>query len=231
MNAWLTGLGRRRPSRRTLFVGAAVVYVQAMLSAGYALFAPVTITDPLVLIYPWLWIDVAFAAVLLMSIPAVPARRRRVGIAVGLAYFGLLAAVGGLVSPGHAFHGHLHDFGWRLAWPLPPGWGPMPIYAGEWIGLALVPYKVVGYAALAYLVAATVVDAVGSPLAGVVGLFSCVSCTWPVVGTVLTSVFGSTSIVAATAMARPYGTSTVVFLSAIGLLLYRPAIGSAVPGR
>lgn len=213
-----------RPGRSTLLRTAAVLYVEGMLTAGYVLFAPVRITDPLVLLYPWVWINVGLLAVAGTTVTPSPTRRRRAAIALGVAYFVVLAAVGGLATLGHTFHGHGHVFGPRIAWPLPPGWGPMVIYGGEWVGLAVVPYKVVGYASLAYLVYATVLDAAGSALAGAVGLFSCVSCAWPVVGTVLTSLLGSSSAVATAAANQPYGTSTLVFLSAVGLLYYRPLL-------
>jgi hypothetical protein len=121
---------------------------------------------------------------------------------------------------------HTHATGARIAWELPPGWGPAVLYGGGLVRLALIPYKLAGYAALAYLVYATVLDTAGSAVSGVVGLFSCVSCTWPIVGTVVSGIFGGTSAIAAVATSESYGLSTLVFVSAVGLLYYRPSFGS-----
>jgi len=66
------------------------------------------------------------------------------------------------------------------------------------------------------------VETAGSAWAGMIGLFSCVSCTWPVLGTVLASAVGSSSVVVVFAVNQPYAASTLVFLSALGLLLWRP---------
>jgi len=108
---------------------------------------------------------------------------------------------------------------------LPPGYSPRLFYDGGVISLTLAPYKVVGYGALAYLVYVTVLDAAGTALSGVVGLFSCISCTWPVIGTIAAGVFGSSSALATAAMNQAYPLSTLVFLSAVALLWWRPRVG------
>ena len=105
---------------------------------------------------------------------------------------------------------------------MPPGWGPALLYGGSLVQVSLIPFKAIGYLALSYLIYATVLDAAGSALAGVVGLFSCVSCTWPILGTIVTGVFGGASAVAVVATNQPYGASTLVFLSAVALLSWRP---------
>ena len=88
--------------------------------------------------------------------------------------------------------------------------------------MTLIPYQVVGYATLAYLVYARVLEATGTAITGLLGLFSCVSCAWPVVGTAVAAVFGSGSAVYAFALAESYGLSTAVFVSAVALLTWRP---------
>jgi hypothetical protein len=117
---------------------------------------------------------------------------------------------------------HGESLGARIAW-LPPGWGPTLVYSGSALTVSLFPFKVLGYAALAYLVTATVLDTANAGLAGLLGLFSCVSCTWPVAATVLTGVFGGTSAAASVATNQPYGLSTVVFVSSVLLLTWRPS--------
>ncbi|MDX1745694.1 MAG: hypothetical protein R3324_07135, partial [Halobacteriales archaeon] len=172
---------------------------------------------------PFFWINVALLVFASTAPPPASRRRYVLAGAVCVGYFLLLAGVGGVITPGHAVHGHAHATGLRIAvTSLPPGWAPALLYGGAWLNLALLPFKVIGYAALAYLVGVTVLDAAGSAVAGVVGVFSCVSCTWPVLGTVLAGVFGGASAVAGVAMTEPYGASTLVFLTAVGLLAWRP---------
>ena len=212
----------RRPSARSLGVAAAVLWMETVVVGWYVLYESVRITDPLVLVYPLVWINASLLALWVTDAPDASRRLRLLGGTLGIGYFLVLASVGGMVSPGHAFHGHAHDFGLSVAWPLPPGWGPMITYAGDLIGVAFIPYKVVGYATLAYLVYATVLETAGSVWAGAVGLFSCISCTWPVLGTILASAFGSSAAVVVFAAEQPYAASTLVFLSAVALLLWRP---------
>mgnify|MGYP000365615809 CR=1 FL=1 len=98
------------------------------------------------------------------------------------------------------------------------------LYDGAVLRVVLEPYKEVGYLALAYLVYVTVLDAAGAAVSGMVGLFSCVSCTWPILGTVAAGLFGGTSALAAVALGHAYGLSTLVFLSSVGLLWWRPTL-------
>ncbi len=212
-----------RPSRLLTLGIVGLVVLELSLIGLYIRFSSGTITDPLILVYPFLWINVSVWAVLTTAPPSGSTRHRRIAGAIAVGYFLLLASVGGLVNLGHAFHGHTHASSLRIVLTtLPPGWSPAILYGGPLIGLALLPFKVIGYLALAYLVYVTLLDAAGSVVSGLIGLFSCVSCTWPVLGTVVTGVFGGTSAVALVAMNRPYGVSTLVFLSAVALLYWRP---------
>lgn len=216
---------RVRRGRITALAIAAVLFVEGLAILMYLLFANARITDPLILVYPFVWVNVGLGAILATTPPPTSTRRRRGALVVGIGYFLALGIAGGLVSPGHAFHGHSHGSGFRIAMTtLPPGWAPTVLYAGDLVNLSLIPFKVIGYIALAYLVYVTVLETAGSAFAGIVGLFSCVSCTWPILGMVVTGVFGSTSALAVAATNQPYGLSTLVFLSAVGLLYWRPFV-------
>lgn len=215
---------RLRPSPRATVGLAALVVLQLLLLAIF-LNSPVVgeVIDPVqyavVLLQPLVWIDVGLLAVLTTDPPGASARRRRLGLAVAAGYFLVLAYFGGIVGSGT---------GTGLAgvnWLLPPGYSPRLFYDGAVVGLAIEPYKLVGYGALAYLVYVTVLDAAGAAFSGVVGLFSCVSCTWPIVGTVAASLFGGGSALATAAMNQAYPLSTLVFLSAVALLWWRPSFG------
>ena len=209
-----------RPRRETLAVGAVVCNTELLFVLAYLFVSDATITNPLYLLLPFVWTNVALWAVWRTDLDWSASRRHRwLAAAVGVGYFLVLAWVGGVIGymPGIADGASA-----SVSWGLAPGWGPV-VNASLWgLMVTAFPYKVVGYAALAYLVAATVLDAAGSVVSGFVGLFSCVSCTWPVLGTVLTGVFGGSSAVVAFATGQPYGASTIVFLSAVALLRWRP---------
>ena len=214
---------RFRPGRAQALVGSAVVGAEVLAVVGYLLFADVRVTDPLILVYPLVWINVGLWAVWRTRPPAAGRRRRLAVGAVALAYLGVLAAVGGVIGWGHLAHGHDHAPSIRVAYAtLPPGFGPAVLAAAGGFSLTLLPYQVVGYAALAYLVYARVLEATGTAISGLLGLLSCVSCAWPVLGTALAAVFGSGSAVYAFALSQSYGLSTLVFLSAVALLRWRP---------
>ncbi|WP_336034442.1 DUF7546 family protein [Halobacterium yunchengense] len=208
-------LDRFRPGKSTLLYGALLVNGELALVLLYFALTSSVPTDPLLLAYPFVWINAALWGVSRVDLPSASRRQYAVALAVAVAYFLLLGGLGGL----YMLHGH--GLGSRIAW-LSPGWGPVLVYSGAELTVSLFPYKVVGYGALAYLVAVTILDAARTGVAGLLGLLSCVSCTWPVAATVLTGAFGSASAVATAAQNEPYGLSTVVFVSSVLLLVWRP---------
>ncbi|WP_336136816.1 DUF7546 family protein [Natronomonas amylolytica] len=212
-------LGRRLPTRR-LGWGALLLNVQLVSIVAYYALTTAEPTEPRYALYGLLWVNLGAAAIYATDPPQPPgfATRRRAA-ALAAAYFGLLAVFGGIVSTG------LGDAatGVRIAW-LPPGWGPAFVYGGEYVVVAAMPAFLVGYAALAYLVYVTLLEAAGSAIAGVLGLFSCVSCTWPILAGIATSAFGGAGILGAAALNAFYDLSTAVFVLTLGLLYWRPGI-------
>ncbi|WP_134669102.1 DUF7546 family protein [Halorussus marinus] len=209
------------PDRDALLWAGLVVNTEIILTAAYLLVADVTVTEWRYLVYPFVWINLSALAVGRTDLVAESSRARYVGAAIGAGYLLVLASVGGLVSPGVGVD---HALGWRVAW-LPPGWGPALVYSGTAVQLTLMPYKVVGYLTLAYLVYASVLDAAGSAVSGLLGLVSCVSCTWPVLASVAGAVAGSGTAVAAAASEWSYLLGTVAFAVTVGLLVWRPTVG------
>ncbi|MDL0120720.1 ABC transporter ATP-binding protein [Halobacterium salinarum] len=206
-----------RPSRETLLTWAAVLNGELVAVLLYFALTTATPTDTVAIVYPFVWINVAVWAVRRVGVPSVASRRQAaVAAGVGVGYFLLLGGVGGLYMLQGA------GLGARVAW-LSPGWGPALVYSGTAVTVSLIPFKLVGYATLAYLVAAAVADAARTGVAGLVGLASCVNCAWPVLGTLLAGLFGSTSAAVTIAESDPYGVSTVVFVSSVVVLLWRPS--------
>jgi hypothetical protein len=219
-----------RPDRETLIAIGLLLNTQAAIMLGYLLATDAIITQPRYLIYPWLWINAAVLAVWKTDLASAPKATRLLGMVLAGGYFLLLAVAAGIVGPNGGFvatitgtaGSGMEATGFSLHW-LPPGSGPALIYQGTVLRAALLPYEVIGYAALSYLVYAGILETAGSTLSGVIGLFSCVSCAWPILGGAVTAVFGSGSAIAVAASTWPQDISTVVFLSAVVLLYWRPS--------
>ena len=209
------------PSRRRLAAYALLLNLQGVGVVLYYAFSSATPTEPRYVVYGLLWVNVGLLAVRAADPPAGAAfGERRRALAVAAAYFGVLAVLGGLVGTGLG----ADATGLRVAW-LTPGWGPALVYGGHAVAFVLMPAYVIGYLALSYLVYVTVLDAAGSALGGLLGLVSCVSCTWPVLVTVASTAFGGAGLLAASAAEVPYDLSTAVFLVTVALLYWRPGFG------
>lgn len=190
----MSGALTARPRRETVGVLAALTLAELAALAAYLASVPVAITSSRYLLYPFVWLNVGAIAVWRVS----PGP----------------AAVSGVVAVGTGSGVTVH-------WALPPGWGPMVMgYVGP-LRVAAAPYRIGGYLALAYLVYATLADAEASLVGGLVGVFTCVSCTLPVVAAVVSSLAGG-AVAVGTASALSYDAATAVFVLAVGLLAWRP---------
>lgn len=205
--------------RRALLYAAVVANTLVLLLLMYA----VTSSSPVTSIwaYPVVWFAVGTWALLWVSPSATDRRTRWVAGTVAVGYFFVLAFVGGLFGPSGGVATGLSV----QTTDLPPGWNPAILYAGETIRLALIPYTLFGYAVLSYLVYATAIEAKSAVAGGIIGLFSCVSCTLPVVASILGGVLGGAGAVTAAASSLTYGVGTAVFVVTVLLLSFRPGIG------
>ncbi|MFB6179703.1 MAG: hypothetical protein ABEI77_08275 [Halorientalis sp.] len=215
---------RFRPDTETLLWGAIVCNLELLLLAAYALQSGGRLTSlggVRYWLYPLVWINVGLWAVLKTRPVASNTRNRVLAIGLGVGYFLVLAFVGGL------FKGPIPGVqpGLSVRFGLPPGWGPVLVYGSSLFTATLLPYKVIGYASLAYLIYATVLDTAGSAVSGVLGLLSCVSCTWPVFATIITAIFGSGTAIAGAVYTQSYGIGTAIFVVTVGLLYWRPVFG------
>ncbi|MFC7007612.1 DUF7546 family protein [Halalkalicoccus salilacus] len=103
-----------------------------------------------------------------------------------------------------------------------PGWGPAVAYTASSAYLVVVPYLVIGYGSLAYLVYATVLKAAEAAVSGLLGLASCVGCAFPVIASLVAGLAGGSSALTAAVYAFSIDISTAVFVLAVGLLYWRP---------
>lgn len=215
-------LSRLRPDRESLLIWGAILYAEAMVVLAYVAFVgdpPSTLRYVLLLTYPFVWIDLSLWAYWRVDPPGAPRRRRAVVGAVAGGYLLVLSYFGGVVGPGA---GEVATGLRIVTYQIPPGFAPAALYSGSTLSVNLIPFKVVGYLALAYLLYVTLLDAVGSAAAGVLGLFSCVSCTFPLIAGLASGLAGGSAALATTITEQSYGISTAVFVVTVLLLVWRP---------
>jgi len=85
-------------------------------------------------------------------------------------------------------------------------------FTSPWLRLYLVPFEVLGYASLAYLVYANVLDLTRSTFSGALGLVTCVGCTVPVLTPLVGVLGGPAAGLTTTAYAWSYDIGTIIFL-------------------
>jgi hypothetical protein len=186
--------------------------LEALAVVGYFAVAPGDVGAVRYVIYPFVWINAGLWAVIRTSPETSGRTLRLLGIVVGVAYFLAVMAVPGKIGLGMAA-----DVGVRVGWYV-PGWGPLVALTSPWIRLFLVPFEVIGYAGLSYLVYANALRLARGTLSGGLGLITCVGCTVPVLAPLVGLLGGPASSLTTTAYAWSYDVGTLVFLATIGLL-------------
>jgi hypothetical protein len=196
--------------------------LEGILVAGYFLATPGGVTVPRYVLYPFVWINAVLVAAYRTPLPSASPRRHLLAGVLAAVYFLLLANWAGLV--GFTVGGH-H--------PIPetvlgvtvgsgsPGWGRVRLITRVFY-VSFVPYRVIGYLGLTYLVYAAILDASGAVASGAVGLLSCLSCSFPIIASFATGLVGGLVTVMTTVVAYSIDISTVAFLASVALLYWRP---------
>lgn len=209
------------PDPMIVAVAALVLLAETAFVVVHVQTFGVGVTRPLVAFgVPFVWINASLLAVAVVR-PGPDAGRRLPAAIVAGGYLAVLAVAGGLVTWGPAGTG-----GPRVILQAVPGWSPLVVVPGAVLNLVVLPWKAIGYLALAFLVYVTVRDASGALVGGLVGLFSCVSCTFPVIAAILSSLAGGGGAAATVAYSNSYLLSTAVFVVTVGLLAWRPSAGA-----
>lgn len=196
-------------------IGLVVVQIGAIVA--YFATADVQLLSVTGALYPVLWISLSAYFVLALARRGPTVSESALAIAVGVGYFVVLMVVGGLLWPSHQLLGHHHHTsGTTLLWAS-PGWGPVVLYSNSVLQLSVIPFKIAGYGALAYGVAAAVAASSRGALAGLFGVFTCVGCLLPLAA-VVGGIFGGASTLLAT-LGGSYEFGTAVFVLTILLLL------------
>ena len=200
-----------------------LLFLELLLAIIYASSPNIVLTDPIVLVYPFIWINVGIVAVILLKPTSITLRKKIPSAFLGIMYFCILSYFSSILTLGHSFHGHVssdHNFGFGIIISsIPPGWAPAFFYTGVLVSVYIFLFQLVGYLSLSYLVYRSILRFNKSALSGLIGIFSCVSCTWPLIGTYLGGISGiSFSLIMSTH--QSYGISTLVFISTALLLFF-----------
>ena len=193
-------------------VATAVVATGALLTAiaTYLRLTDAVITTGRSLSYPVVWIVTSLTAAVWIGLTVRGRPRRWRGIAIGGGYTLVIAWLTGLLgATTGGFPLRVHA--------APPGWGPIILYDSGLLRLSIVPFKLIAYLALGYVIYALVAAHRGSIRAAAVGVFSCVSCTGPLLVAIIGAV-GGTQATTAVATAG-YDIATVALVATFGLLV------------
>lgn len=224
-------LGRLpRPRRSTVVWGMVLVNVEALFLVTYL---AVTGRSPLrsFIAFPFVWINVGLWALVRVDPPPAPPRRRRIAAVLAVAYFLVLAYVLGMIAPGEAFGGNPALGLDAVLYRVPPGWAPGLVYNGTLVHVSLLPPYVVGLVALTHLVYARILDASGLASLGLVGLFSCVGCTLPLLTAIVAGAVGASSGALLAAVAPvAYELGMVAFVVTVAVLAWQPSVGDGGAG-
>ena len=195
---------------REMIVAVAVLVGHVALIFGYIAWTNTVVESTRHVLYPVAWITLSVFLVSFFYRYGPNPRQSRIAVGVGSGYLLLLAIVGSPVGLGD---GTLSS---SVVWAT-PGWGPILLYSAGPIQGAVMPFELIGYAALSYGVACAVAASSRGLLAGVFGVFTCIGCVLPVFAAVA-GLFGGTAA-AFQPGSTGYALATGVFTATVLLFL------------
>jgi hypothetical protein len=215
-------------ARRDVRLLGVVVAAELALLGIYVLATPGDVTTPRYALYPFVWINAGIWAVFHTDVPSATRIQQVAAGLVAVVYLFVLLWFAGLVGIDPA--GNPADIVGLTIGYGSPGWERVRlVLPGAY--LTLIPYRVIGYLTLSFLVFVTLLDATEAALSGAIGLLSCISCSFPILASLSTGLFGGSAALATNVLAYSVDVSTAVFLLALALLYYRPGFGSRIGQR
>lgn len=228
-----TSLARTPPHDWPVEVQAmvAIVALETVLVVGYFAATTATVRIPRYVVYPFVWINAVVWAGMRTPLPRASRRHHVVAAVIAAGYFLLLANWSGLVVlTGGGHHGVVDSLLGVSVGAGSPGWARVRVITRT-VAVSFIPFRVIGYLGLAYLVYAAVLDVTGAVASGAIGLISCLSCSFPIVASLLTGIWGGSLTVMSTVFAYSVDVSTLAFLVSVALLYWRPGFPTFGRGR
>lgn len=173
------------------------------------------------LLIPVIWITVAVWVLWHTELSTARRMYQTIAAIVAGGYFLVLLYLSGLIGPSTPYLELLTGTsGFSVDWNQSLGWGPILLYTDDWVAIRLIPYQVIGYFALSYLVYEAILDLTRSAVGGVIGLAACPACTGPLIGLLLAGGSGGSSTVLLLGV-YAYEIATVLFVGTVALLYHR----------
>jgi hypothetical protein len=209
----------------------AAIGLETFLLVGYLVVTGATVTMPRYVVYPFVWINAVLWAGMRTPVPGGSRRHHAIAAAVAGGYFLVLGNWAGLFVLTGAGHHPVPESVLGLSFGSgSPGWARVRFITRAF-AVSFVPFRVIGYLGLAYLVYAAVLDVTSAVATGALGLLSCLSCSFPIVASAVTGVWGGSVTAMSTVFAHSVDISTLAFLASVGLLYWRPGFPSFRFGR
>jgi hypothetical protein len=207
---------------RTIRVWIALVLLEVTLLLAYFGVTSAHPTDEIrYLVYPFIWINAGLWAVFRSDANYGSRPHRLLAVSIAGVYLVTILYLSGNVGPGVAEA----PVDLRVEM-YAPGWGPMLAFTSPWLRLFLLPFEVVGYASLAYLLYVNVLDLTRGVFSGALGLVTCIGCTAPILAPLIGFLGGPATSLTTTAYQWSYDIGTLVFLLTVGLLYWSNLRGS-----
>ncbi|UWG48237.1 putative membrane protein [Halanaeroarchaeum sp. HSR-CO] len=219
MSSGYSSLNPRRFDGETVATWTLVVFTEFLLVAGFLAVSSTSVDQLRYVVYPFVWINTGLLAVSAIETTPQNWRHRAVGMTVAVGYYLVLMYAAGNLGGTPAGT----DWSLRVSM-LMPGWGPSIVAAGPTLRVSMVPFEVIGYAALSYLLYANVLRISRGLLAGALGLVTCVGCTVPILAPLIGLLGGPASGLTSTAYQYSYDVGTLLFVLTVGIL-YASATG------
>lgn len=212
------------PYLRQMTVFNLLFAAQLVAAVVYAVVFEVPVSSFRCFLIPFVWITISVMAVWYTKPASSDTKYTLLGVTISAGYFLLVLYLSGMVGPQTtSVESVTGSSGTGVEWWASLGWGPIVMYSGEWVSAAFIPYQLVGYLALAYLLYAAVLDITKSAAAGIIGLAPCPGCAAPLLTPLLAGVAGTSSAFALL-LAYTYEISTIFFVGAVTLLYWRPTL-------
>lgn len=204
----------------TLTVVNLVISLQLVGAVTYTVLTGATFPGVRYFVIPFIWINVAIWAVVKTSPTTRGAKHTAIAFGISVVYLLSTLYLSGLLRPSTGSLEQITGMaGFGVTWRS-IGWGPTLLYSGEWVSLVLIPYQVIGYLALAYLLYVSILDITNSAAGGIIGLIPCPGCAAPLFTSLAAGIAGTSSAFMLL-VTYQYELATVLFIIAIAILSRR----------
>ncbi|GAB6878374.1 hypothetical protein JCM17823_06480 [Halorubrum gandharaense] len=197
--------GRSGVAYRALLGSSLVALAYLVFLTMYLIFGSNEVLDLSRAVYPFVWLTTVGGA--FATVGHLVRRISAFETVIAGGYIILLTWISGGLSVGWT------ELGITTSGGI-PGWGPVIGIDAFVITVVAVPFQVIGYVTLGFLIAQALQNRSGSAAAGVIGLLSCAGCILP-----LLAVSASIGMVPAFSGSIPYSVSTIAFVLSTTLLV------------